>query len=347
MPDASEADREAIRALGAQPVDFRLDRKGLNPVADLATFVSLWRGLRRQRPDRVLCYFIKPVVYGLWAARLAGVGRRFALIEGAGSVFGEHSGLRRWRWAALRWLVVRLYRVALRQAERVILLNRDDEALFVESGMLRREQSVVLPGIGIDLEAFPAQPQPPRPLTFVMLTRLLRAKGLRQYAAAARQIRTRHPEVRFRLLGGLETGPDAISVARIKQWVNEGVLEWPGRVTDVGAWLADSHVFVLPSYYREGLPRSTLEAMATGRAVITTDSVGCRDTVRHGETGLLVPPRDSEALADAMEQLIDAPDTIARMGAAGRRMAESRFDVRVANRRFMEAMGLPVGVDAG
>jgi len=339
MPEATESELAAVRALGAEPRCFSLDRTGLNPLRDFVTLVSLTRVLRRLRVDLVFCYFIKPVIYGLWAARLAGVSRRFALIEGAGFAFAEEAVMSR-KAGALRKSVTLLYRSALRHAHGVFFLNADDAKLFSDSGAVDSSRSIVIPGIGIDLDEYRASGLPHGQTTFIMLTRLLSQKGVREYASAAREVKKKHPNTRFVLLGGLETSPDGICRTEVRGWVADNVLEWPGRVDDVQAWLQLCHVFVLPSYYREGLPRSTLEAMAVGRAIITTDSVGCRDTVQDGENGFLVPARDVTALVYAMQCLIEQPETVARMGRASRGIAEEKFDVHSINAMFLRAMGL-------
>lgn len=338
MPDATSDDHKMLRQLGAKPVAFELDRTGLNPFRDLRTVGSLIQGFRRYEINLVLCYFIKPVIYGLWAARLCGVARRFALIEGAGTALSNDQGASV-KKRALRNIVIRLYRSALRSAHKVFFLNQDDEQLFQSTGMVSSDQCEIVPGIGIDLQDYEVAALPAEPVTFVMLTRLLGQKGVREYAAAARMVKQRYPKIRFVLLGGLESNPDGIYEDEVQSWVDEGFLEWPGRVNDVRAWLASAHVFVLPSY-REGLPRSTMEAMAVGRAIITTDSVGCRETVEPGQNGLMIPPRDADALAAAITQMIEHPERMANMGVASRKIAEERFDVRKINQLFLEGMGL-------
>jgi Glycosyltransferase len=179
-----------------------------------------------------------------------------------------------------------------------------------------------------------------RPVTFLLAARLLREKGIVEYAEAARLVRSRHADARFILLGGLDTNPGGLRRDEIDAWVSEGVLEWPGHVPDVRPWLARASVYVLPSYYREGVPRSTQEAMAMARPVITTDAPGCRETVIDGRNGFLVPPRDPMSLAEAMERFVLDPELIVSMGEESRRIAEERFDVKRINRRMMEAMDL-------
>ncbi|MCX8207546.1 MAG: glycosyltransferase family 4 protein, partial [Methanothrix sp.] len=338
--DYDENTIASVRALGAEPLSFSLSRTGMNPIRDLADMISLAFMLRKLRPDVTLGYAIKPVIYGTLAAWLAGVPQRFAMIEGLGYVFTPPEGREPLKRRALRRMVELLYRAALSRATRVFFLNRDDVQEFLGRGLVSSEKAFLLGGIGVDLDEWKPAPSVNHPVTFLLAARLLREKGLAEYAEAARLVRSRYPDTRFILLGGLDTNPGGLRRDEIEAWVSEGILEWPGHVPDVRPWLARASVFVLPSYYREGVPRSTQEAMAMGRPVITTDAPGCRETVIDGENGFLVPPRDARALADAMERFVLNPELIARMGAASRRIAEERFDVRRINRRMMEAMGL-------
>jgi glycosyltransferase involved in cell wall biosynthesis len=178
------------------------------------------------------------------------------------------------------------------------------------------------------------------PITFLLMARLLREKGIGEYAAAARAVRRDHPDTRFVLLGGLDPNPHGLRAEEVQAWVDEGLLEWPGHVDDVSGVLADSSVYVLPSYYREGVPRSTQEALAAGRPVITTDSVGCRETVIDGRNGFLIPVRDVEALAGAMRRFIERPALLASMGRESHLLAEERFDVRRINAVMLGHMGI-------
>lgn len=328
-PDYDVETRAAVEAFGATPVDYPGTRTGMNPLRDVANTIRLARLLQRLRVDATLAYFIKPVIYGTIAAWLVRVPRRFAMIEGLGYVFigsaERHGSARR----ALRWLVTKLYRFALARAEKVFFLNDDDIAEFVGSGLVDQSKAAKLGAIGVDLTAW--QPQPPvlEPITFVMTARLLREKGVVEYADAARLVKAKHPQARFILLGALDSNPGVIAHEEVKRWVSDGLLEWPGHVP-VRPWLAQSSVYVLPSY-REGVPRGTQEAMAMARPVITTDVPGCRETVRDGVNGFLIPARDSQALAAAMMRFVEKPDLIVTMGQASRAMAEEKFDAKRAD----------------
>ncbi|CUU11125.1 Glycosyltransferase involved in cell wall bisynthesis [Armatimonadetes bacterium GBS] len=331
-PDYTPEIREAVAQLGALPVDYPLDRTGTNPARDLYTVYRLASLLRSLRPDGVMAYNIKPVIYGTIAASLVGIPQRIALIEGLGYTFIETPSAS-FKQRVTRGLVKVLYRVALKRAQRVLFLNPDDLNEFVQMGLVEPSKAILLGGIGVDLEEW--QPSPPflEPVTFTLAARLLREKGIVEFAEAARVIKARYPNTRFLLLGGLDTNPGALTQQQVEAWVQQGILEWLGHVPDVRPYFAQTSVYVLPSY-REGVPRSTQEAMAMARPVITTDAPGCRETVVHGVNGFLVPPRDANALAEAMEQFIRQPDLIITMGQASRRLAEERFDARQINARL-------------
>ena len=236
-------------------------------------------------------------------------------------------------------MVVSLYRIALRRADSVLILNEDDVALFLAYRMVPKEKIRLIDGIGLDLNVFQMVPPVWQPLSFLMMGRLLIEKGIYEYVEAARVVKKKYPEARFILVGGIDANPGSITESCVCKWVAEGVIEWPGQVSDVRPWIAQASVFVLPSY-REGLPRSTQEAMAMGRPVITTDVPGCRQTVADGENGFLVPVRNPEALADAMLRFLESPDLVRSMGKRSRDIAESRFDAHKINQATCKAINL-------
>lgn len=337
-PDYSDEFRAQVIALGAIPIDFQLTRTGMNPLQDFWDMSRLAAILYRLRPDATLGYFVKPVIYGTIAAWAARVPRRVAMIEGLGFVFTASGDALTWKRKLLRTAVSWLYRVALARAHSVIFLNRDDVSDFVNARLVDVRNVKLLGGIGVNLSEWKVAPIVKLPVTFVLTARLLREKGVQEYAAAARQVKMLHPDVRFILLGGLDPNPGGLTRAQVQTWVDQGDLEWPGHVA-VMPWLTQASVFVLPSY-REGVPRSTQEAMAMGRAVITTDVPGCRETVVDGLNGYLVPVRDVPALVNAMLAFIVNPDLIGRMGHESRSMAEDRFDVHRINQRLLEILGV-------
>tara|TARA_R100001079_G_scaffold81260_1_gene44827 strand:- start:58 stop:963 length:906 start_codon:yes stop_codon:yes gene_type:complete len=290
----------------------------------------------RLRPQFVLSYTIKPVVYGSIAAWLAGVTHRFVLVTGLGYAFtGTASGKR----ALLRRLIQQLYRFALKRTHRVFFQNPDDEALFRELKLLPETvPSSVVSGSGVDVTEYSVAPLPDKPC-FLLIARLLGDKGVREYAQAAQLVKTVYPEVVFRLVGWIDDNPDAITQRELDQWVDSGLLEFLGRLDDVRPAISGCSVYVLPSY-REGTPRTVLEAMAMGRPVITTDAPGCRETVIDRDNGFLVPVKDVQALADAMIKMIDSRGLVSKMGERSRQIAETKYDVHKVNALMLEGMGI-------
>jgi glycosyltransferase involved in cell wall biosynthesis len=262
------------------------------------------------------------------------------MITGLGYVYSNHVPLTPKR-RLVQEVSDRLYRLALRGLKVLFVYNPDDEQEMASRGLLREVGKVVrVAGSGVDLNHYAAAALPSGPPSFLMTARLLREKGVEEYVAAARMLRARYPDIRVRLLGPFYSHPTSISRDELNGWVKEGVIEYLGATDDVRPYLADCSVFVLPSYYREGIPRTILEAMAMGRAIVTTDSSGCRETVTQDVNGILVPPRDPAALAAAMERFVRDPDLAPRMGQRSREMAEERFDVRRVNRVLLEHMDL-------
>ncbi len=336
-PDHDEHTRAALERLGAEPVDYDIGRNSLNPLHDLRAMLQLTRLLRRHRPDVSFAYFIKPVIYGTLAARLAGIRHRCAMMEGMGFVFttGDNPGFAR---QLLQWATMWLFRLSLSFADRLILLNDDDYQTFVGRRLVAPAKATVLGGIGVDLAEWPYGEPLRAPVTFAFVGRLLRDKGVEEFAAAARILRGKGYDARFVMLGGHDSNPTAIPLSAVEGWVAEGIVEWRGHV-DVRPALQRASVFVLPSY-REGVPRSTQEAMALGLPVVTTDVPGCRETVVEGKNGFLVPAQDAAALAKAMEYFLLNPDRIVPMGRESRRIAEQQFDVHNQNHKLLELIGL-------
>lgn len=337
-PDLPHGDpiRQQLQSLGVVVHNVPLRRTGTNPVADLQTLWSLWRLMRRVRPDHVLGYTVKPVIYGSLAAWLAGVPRRFALVTGLGYAFQQQG-----QGSVLQALVQRLYALALGRVHAVFFQNPDDEALFRQHALVAPgARTCVVNGSGVDVGAFTVAPLPPGPPCFLLIARLLGDKGVREYAQAARRVRALHPGVRCLLVGWIDTNPDAIGQHELDAWVQEGTLEFLGRLQDVRPAIAACSVYVLPSY-REGTPRTVLEAMAMGRAVITTDAPGCRETVVQGDNGFLVPGQSADALEQAMLQFVHNPALAVRMGQRARQVAETKYDVHKVNAVMLQEMGIP------
>lgn len=329
--------RARLEALGVQPHDIVMARASLDPVMDLRSLMAMCRLMRGLRPNLVLAYTIKPVVWGGIAARLTGVPRFFALITGLGYAF---TGKARGRRAYVQRLAQTLYRIGLRRAAGVIFQNRDDAAEFRDRKLLPAGiRPVIVNGSGVDLDQFSVAPLPNGPCSFIMIARLLGDKGVYEYAEAAALLRERGVNSLVRLVGAPDENADSIAASQARAWREDGRLEWHGHLDDVRSAIAEAHVVVLPSY-REGTPRTVLEGMAMGRAIITTDVPGCRETVIPGETGLLIPARNALALADAMTALAEDLGRVAKMGTAARSYAEQKYDVHKVNEEMLTAMDL-------
>jgi glycosyltransferase involved in cell wall biosynthesis len=400
---------------GVRFIPVPLARAGMNPLGDLQTFLAIRRIMRQERPDTVLAYTIKPVIWGGLAAHSAGIHNMYSLITGLGYAFMEEQTTdsrlktadllennkpatkneeRRTKNQVLKqrlagWVAKRLYKASLKHSQKVFFQNPDDRDAFVQLKLVDRAKTVVVSGSGIDLDHFgqtadlplaPSQElktkyQEPR-TSFLLIARLLRDKGICEYAEAAAVIKRDYPETEFHLLGDYDPNPSGLKPTEIKEWVKAGTIIYHGQQPDVRPFLRACDVYVLPSYYREGTPRTVLEAMAMGRPIITTDTPGCRETVqgkdeggnlrpesvgyqlpttvynkarrvyevrgklRIGANGILIPPRDADALADAMRFFIENPEQISVMGKESRRYAEERYDVHKVNAVIMREMGL-------
>ena len=333
---ANSPARARLEGKNLQVHDIELRRVGMNPLADLKTCFSLWRLMRDIRPQWVLSYTVKPVIYGMFAARAAGVPNRFALITGLGYAFQgqDEGGFTR---KTIHFNVKSLYRLSLAGSHKVFFQNPDDESLFKQLKLVNATTpTVAVNGSGVDISQFSVH-DIPQPVSFLLIARLLGDKGVREYAAAAREVKRRYPQVVFNMVGWIDDNPDAINQVELDEWQSSGVINFMGRLTDVRPAIINSSVYVLPSY-REGTPRTVLEAMAMGRPIITTDAPGCRETVQDGVNGLLVPVKSVEKLAEAMLFFVSQPEAMDAMGAASREIAEKKYDVHSVNKVMLEEM---------
>lgn len=340
-PPGDPTAEAALCALGAEFLPYPLDRKGLNPLRDAESFYALLQIFRAQRPDLLFATTIKPVIYGCLAAHVAGVPRIFATITGLGYAFEADNLFKK----CVNRLSAFLYRLALRHASGVFFQNQDDIRVFHEQGILSPEAHVFTArGTGVDTVRFAPEPYPPLPpegpVKFLLIGRLLEAKGLAEYAEAGRLLKSAGADCRLQLLGPPESGLGSVSLEEIRRWEAQDLLEYLGETRDVRPFIAGSHVLVLPSW-REGTPTSVMEAMSMARPAVVTDVPGCREVVREGINGWLVPMRDPEALARAMERFVLNPASIASMGSAGRKLALEEFDAKAVAARILEDMDVP------
>lgn len=351
LPDSGEWGQR-LRDLGVRVRNYPLDRKGLNPASDWKTLRELRRLLKEERPDCLFAYTIKSLIYGSLAAALAGYPRRenrHVMITGLGYAFEADTFIKR----VLRTVASLLYRLALMQVKTVFFQNPDDKAVFEKFNIIPNGVQVEMcRGTGVDVEHFAPKPLPGlpslaaeqagaanTPQSFILVGRLLEAKGLREYYQAAKQVKKRHPETRFAILGPAEQGVGSVPLEEVRGWQTEGVVDYLGESADVRPFLEQAGVVVLPSY-REGTPCSLLEGMSMGRALLATDVPGCRETVRQGQNGLLTPLKDVNALADAMLRFIEEPGLTERMGQHGRRLAEEEFDAQKVAAGLLKVFGL-------
>lgn len=331
-----------LQSLGYNIHDVSMQRTGTNPLADAKTLKSLYTLMRDIKPTYVLAYTIKPVIYGTLAAWAANVPHRFALITGLGYAFQqvEETGKRSY----FQKIIHELYRQALSKTDKVFFQNPDDLNLFKQLKLTNNKTpTAIVNGSGVDTSEYNITPLPisnKQPeIRFLLIARLLADKGIREYANAAKIIKTKYPEINFDLVGLIDSNPTAISQQELDEWVDEGLLNFWGRLDDVRPAIAASSIYVLPSY-REGTPRTVLEAMSMGRPIITTDAPGCRETVVDSYNGYLVPVKSVDGLVKAMQEFILNPDLISTMGNASRKIAEDKFDVHSVNNVMINEMNL-------
>lgn len=340
--DNDEAELAKIAQLGAIPTHYELSRGGLNPYKDLSNTISLYQQIKKIQPDIVLSYFIKPVIYGTLAAKLAKVPKKIAMIEGLGFAFTEQPEGYSKKAKIVQRVQVALFKLALPLADKVIFLNPDDPIDLLKSHHIGVKKIEVLGGIGLNPKDYPYRPVNfESRIRFLFIARLIREKGIFDFVKAAKLVKKTYPNAIFTVLGGIDAhAHGAMTKFQLDELVQSNIIEYPGRVNNVSEWIANSHVFVLPSYYREGVPRSTQEAMAVGRAVITTDVPGCRETVIDGKNGFIVPKWNPQALAEKMIYLIENPEQIQVMGEESYKIAQEKFDAHKVNERLLKILGV-------
>jgi glycosyltransferase involved in cell wall biosynthesis len=327
-PPDSYSDK--VASLGCKYVPVGMNNRGRNPFQDFHLFLRLVSHFRREKLACALTFTPKPNIYGCWAARVLEIPA-IANVAGLGSVFTSPSATQR--------LVKQMYRVALTWPVRTFFQNSDDMALFTSLNVVPRARAELLPGSGVDVEHFAPGTAPDGGGTsFLFSARLLREKGVQEYVAAARALKRERPEVEFRILGFTDVqNPSAISAATVKGWAEEGVIRYLGDTADVRPFIADADCVVLPSYYREGTPRTLLEAASMGKPVITTDMPGCRHVVEDGVTGFLVQPRDVRDLVAKMSAIATMPrHARQQMGNKGREKMIREFDERRILKRYLD-----------
>lgn len=337
--DYTKESKKEIESFGAIAVDYTLNRAGLNPFKDLLDTYKLSKKLKELEIDISFSYFVKPVIFGTIASKLAGVKRRFGMLEGLGYVFTDlPTGVSK-KQKILRAVQVFLYKLSFPYLEKIIFLNPDDPKDLIEKHNIKTKKVEVLGAIGLNLDEYSYSKPSLEKIRFIFVGRLLAEKGIFEYIKAAKIVKKDFPNVEFVVLGGLdEQNPGGLKKYDLEQLLKDNIVLYPGFVKNVDEWIKDSSVFVLPSYYREGVPRSTQEAMAVGRAVITTDVPGCRETVVDGLNGFLIPPFDANALVEAMKKFIENPYLVEKMGEESYKIAKDKFDAKKVNDKLLKIL---------
>lgn len=322
-PNQDNVDK--IEELGARFVEIPMNKNGVNPLHDIKYLLALKKLFRAEKPDVTLGYTSKPVIYGSMAAKMAKVPHVAAMVTGAGYAFTAKTP----KAKLIKLVMSVLYKKAFKSANIAIFQNNDDKNQFISEKLVKEEKCVVVNGSGVNTEKFAVAPFP-KQITFFMLSRVMNSKGIREYLGACEIVKEKHPEVRLMLLGACEGIQDSISPEELKTYVDRGIIEHFGETDTVADYYKQCSVYVLPSY-REGTPRTVLEAMAMGRPIITTDAPGCRETVIDGKTGFLVPVMNANAVADKMIEFINKPELISQMGNESLAYCKSKFDVNKVN----------------
>lgn len=337
----TDSDLKKIESLGAIPVTYELNRGGLNPLSDIVATYKLSKKIREIQPDLVFSYFSKPVIFGTIAAKLAKVPKIVGMLEGLGYTFTEQpQGLSK-KTEFIKNIQILLYKFALPQLDKLIFLNPDDPKDLLDKYKIKLKKIDILGGIGLNLNTYQFSNKYPDEVTFIFIARLLAEKGINDYIHAAKIVKNKYPNTKFIVLGAIDKEAlGALTESELQSLIKTNIIDYPGHVNNVSEWIENSSVFVLPSYYREGVPRSTQEAMAIGRAVITTDVPGCRETVEHGVNGFLVPKWNPAALAEKMIYFIEYPEQIEKMGYESYKIAQDKFDAEKVNQRLLNILGL-------
>ena len=340
--DNIPSELEKISALGATPVSYVFNRGGLNPLDEIKNTIILYKKIKKINPHLVLSYFAKPAIFGTIAAKMAKVPRIFAMLEGLGYTFTEQPEGLSTKTKFIKQSQIALFKLSLPLADGVIFLNPDDPKDLLYQNNIQVKEVHILGGIGINLNSYSYSSKSlEENITFIFVGRLLKEKGIKEFIDAAKIVKFQYPSAKFVVLGAIDdSNLGSLTAADVKGLVESNLIIYPGRVDNVVEWLENSDVFVLPSYYREGIPKSTQEAMAIGRPVITTDVPGCRETVIDGVNGFIVPKWNPQALAEKMIYFIENPEKINEMGDESYKIAQDKFDSYKVNDRLLKILGL-------
>ncbi len=337
-PNFSKKTSNKLINMGAKPYEISLSRNGLNPFEDLLNLIKLIIIMQKIKPDIFLGYYIKPVIWGSLAAFIARVPKRVAMIEGLGVIFTKKRKAETYRTKIVRKLISFLYKLSLSVSQFVLFLNDDDKREFEDKKIIKKNKANVIGGIGIRLNEWPFSLPSNKNINFLFVGRIVSEKGIGEFIEAATIIKNKYPSTYFTALGEIEERERKFNKTYLNEIENQGIVSFPGHV-EVIKYYKDCSVFVLPSY-REGVPRSTQEAMSIGRPIITTDAPGCKDTVLDEVNGFLVEVGNTEELVKAMEKFILNPDLILSMGQQSRTLAEEKYEVRAVNKKIFKYINI-------
>ena len=326
---------------GINFIPLQLNRTGINPISDLNYIFQLVKIIREVNPDIILAYTVKPVVYGLIASKICNIKNCYALITGLGYAFIPSFSFKK---KIIKIIIFLLYKFSLKKAKSIFFQNQDDLKLFKDEKIISNfENSVIVNGSGVNLDYYKFKPLSAKikKINFLLIARLLKDKGIYEYVEAAKIIKKSYPEreLSFSLLGSFDTNPSAITYNEIKKWTNKGIINYLGETNDVRPFIEQCSVYVLPSY-REGMPRSVLEAMSIGRPIITTNVPGCKETVVHGKNGYIVKMKSSNELVKAMSKMINNVKQLQKMGSYSRKLVAERFNVYNVNAIILKEIGI-------
>lgn len=335
----SSQTKDIIRSWGAEPVEHNLKRSNLNPLNDLVQVFKIRKTLKQISPDVVLTCFVKPVIFASISAKLAGVKRIVGMIEGLGYAFTPSPTPKGFKSKLIKFLQIFLYKISLPTLDKVLFLNPDDKNELLEKHNIYVKDSEIIGGIGVNLDDyFYTEQNISDDVSFIFLGRLLKEKGIFEFLSAARKVKEKYSQTQFFVLGQIDKqNPTAMSEEILQTYIDDEVIIYPGYVTNVQEYIVKSNIFVLPSY-REGVPKSTQEAMAMGKVILTTDVPGCKETVVDGLNGFIVPVFSTHELAEKMIYLIENKSELVQMGYNSRKIAENKFNVRDINKKIISIL---------
>lgn len=325
---------EKFKECGIEYRQLFVERNGVNPISDLKTYQELHQFMKYEQPDKIFAYQAKTIVYGALAAKANGITEIYPLIAGLGSIFRGNG----FKNLIIKTVMKVQYRVACKVSKRVFFQNHDDKNEFVNNRLIAEYKTVMINGSGVNLDKFKPHPLPDTP-AFLFIGRLIKDKGILEYLEACKQLKNQYPEVRCLLVGPYDSNPSALQPNELQPYIDNNIVEYFGEQNDVRPYIAQCSTYVLPSYH-EGTPKTVLEAMATGRSIITSDAPGCRETVTHGHNGYLVKVKDIDDLVNKMKILILDPSMNKSMADSSLTLAKEKYDVKLINKSIMKTMEL-------